>query len=168
MASPHVAGVAALIKSAAPSKSNIDIRTILETTAEDLGTLGWDESFGYGLVDAYAAIVDAINFNSGNEMFIRFIKLKKLKKLKQIKATIKVKSTNGKKVPFAKVSVAWSGNDSSKFLDNATTNENGIVVFTIPILKNGNHSITVEKVFHPKLNYNKTLNFETTEEIRIR
>ena len=59
MASPHVAGVAALVKSANPSLTNAEIRGILETTAEDLGTSGWDQYFGYGLVDAYAAVLAA-------------------------------------------------------------------------------------------------------------
>lgn len=59
MASPHVAGVAALVKSANPSLTNAEIRNILETTAEDLGASGWDQSFGHGLVDAYAAVMAA-------------------------------------------------------------------------------------------------------------
>ncbi len=59
MASPHVAGVAALVKSANPSLTNAEIRAILENTAEDLGAAGWDQYFGYGLVDAYAAVLAA-------------------------------------------------------------------------------------------------------------
>ncbi|MCK5405638.1 MAG: S8 family serine peptidase, partial [Desulfobulbaceae bacterium] len=60
MASPHVAGVAALIKAVNPSLTNIDIRGILEDTAEDLGAERWDSSFGYGLVDAAAAVAAAL------------------------------------------------------------------------------------------------------------
>jgi len=56
MASPHVAGVAALVKCANPSLTNAQIRNILETTAEDIGASGWDQYFGYGIVDAPAAI----------------------------------------------------------------------------------------------------------------
>lgn len=56
MASPHVAGVAALVKSINSTLTNAQIRNILETTAEDLGTAGWDQYFGYGIVDAYAAV----------------------------------------------------------------------------------------------------------------
>lgn len=59
MASPHVAGVAALVKSANPALGNDQIRGILETTAEDLGDPDWDPDFGYGLVDAYAAVLAA-------------------------------------------------------------------------------------------------------------
>lgn len=55
MATPHVSGVAALVWSNFPLKSNADIRNALETTAEDLGTAGRDDSYGHGLVRAKAA-----------------------------------------------------------------------------------------------------------------
>jgi subtilisin len=53
---PHVAGVAALVLSTSPGASNAQVRTLLEGTARDLGPAGWDPGFGYGLVDAYAAV----------------------------------------------------------------------------------------------------------------
>jgi serine protease len=56
MAAPHVAGVAALIKSVDFSLTNAQIRSILEGTAEDLGPAGWDQDFGHGIVDAVAAL----------------------------------------------------------------------------------------------------------------
>jgi serine protease len=63
MATPHVVGVAALVKSANPALTNAEIRNILETTAEDLGTAGWDQYFGHGIVDAPAAVLAADNGN---------------------------------------------------------------------------------------------------------
>jgi serine protease len=60
MASPHVAGVAALIKAADTTLTNAEIRNILENTAEDLGNSGWDQYFGYGIIDAYAAVQEAL------------------------------------------------------------------------------------------------------------
>jgi serine protease len=56
MASPHVAGVAALVKSVHPEYGPDEIRQVLQDTAQDLGAPGWDERYGYGLVDAYAAV----------------------------------------------------------------------------------------------------------------
>ena len=50
MASPHVAGVAALLWSHYPQCTNAQIRNVLALTAEDLGTAGRDTSYGYGLV----------------------------------------------------------------------------------------------------------------------
>ncbi|MCH8977947.1 MAG: S8 family serine peptidase [Armatimonadetes bacterium] len=51
MASPHVAGVAALVI-AAGMTNNDDVRLQLQTTADDLGDEGLDPLYGYGLVDA--------------------------------------------------------------------------------------------------------------------
>lgn len=56
MASPHVAGVAALVWSHYPDCTNAQIRSALGVTAEDLGTAGRDTSYGYGLVQAKAAV----------------------------------------------------------------------------------------------------------------
>ncbi len=55
MATPHVAGVAALIWSADSSKTNAQIREALTQTALDLGTAGLDNAYGYGLVQAFDA-----------------------------------------------------------------------------------------------------------------
>ena len=55
MATPHVVGVAALVWSHYSECSNGDIRSALASTAEDLGTAGRDDAYGYGLVQAKAA-----------------------------------------------------------------------------------------------------------------
>lgn len=52
MATPHVAGVAALVKSNHPECSAIQLRRALALASEDLGLQGRDSSFGYGLADA--------------------------------------------------------------------------------------------------------------------
>jgi subtilisin len=52
MASPHVAGTAALILAAEPGLTNDDVRARLIATADDLGDAGWDPWYGWGLVDA--------------------------------------------------------------------------------------------------------------------
>ncbi len=55
MATPAVAGVAALVWSHFPECTNQEIRRALNLTAEDLGTPGRNHEFGHGLVDARAA-----------------------------------------------------------------------------------------------------------------
>ena len=52
MATPHVAGVAALVWSHFPNLTAKDIRKALESSAEDLGPSGKDVEYGYGLVRA--------------------------------------------------------------------------------------------------------------------
>ncbi|KFZ38215.1 peptidase S8 [Shewanella mangrovi] len=56
MATPHVAGVAALVWSHFPQCSNSQIRSALQATAEDLGTSGRDNETGFGLIQAKAAV----------------------------------------------------------------------------------------------------------------
>ena len=56
MASPHVAGVAALVWSHYPDCSNAQIRSALAATATDLGAPGRDTSYGHGLVQTKAAV----------------------------------------------------------------------------------------------------------------
>jgi len=56
MSTPHVAGVAALILAQNPTFTPDQVRQRLQTTAEDKGTTGWDQYYGYGIVDAYAAL----------------------------------------------------------------------------------------------------------------
>ena len=56
MASPHAAGVAALIRAINPHYTPRDVRAALINTAKDLGAPGWDKLYGYGLVDAAAAL----------------------------------------------------------------------------------------------------------------
>jgi subtilisin family serine protease len=55
-ASPHVAGVAALLRSDNPGATNQEIREHLQITATDLGAPGKDVYFGYGLVNAFEAL----------------------------------------------------------------------------------------------------------------
>ncbi len=55
MAAPHVSGLAGLLIShgvGGPDK----VRQAIERTAKDLGTPGWDEEYGWGLIDPNAAL----------------------------------------------------------------------------------------------------------------
>ncbi|MDP2719097.1 MAG: S8 family peptidase, partial [Dehalococcoidia bacterium] len=72
MASPHVAGVAALIISSGTVTSNDgqygianEVRNRLTSTATDLGATGRDTWYGYGLVDAEKA---ALGTQNGNDL----------------------------------------------------------------------------------------------------
>lgn len=56
MATPHVAGTAALLLAKSPTLTPSQTRNILESTAEDLGSAGYDSTFGWGLIDARAAL----------------------------------------------------------------------------------------------------------------
>ncbi len=59
MATPHVAGVAALIMSLGVDDPHV-VRDILRRSAQDLGDEGHDKWFGYGVLDAEAAVAMAL------------------------------------------------------------------------------------------------------------
>ena len=56
MAGPHVAGVVALMRQANPSADVQTIKSVLMNTARDEGTAGEDNDYGWGVIDAYAAV----------------------------------------------------------------------------------------------------------------
>ncbi len=66
MACPHVAGVSALLLSRNPSLDQAGVREIICSTANKIGESSynenkicgtWNEKYGYGLVDAYKALM---------------------------------------------------------------------------------------------------------------
>lgn len=61
MAAPHVAGVAALMKSERAGLTPAEFDTWLEDgdLTEDIGTTGRDDDFGFGLIDAHKALIKA-------------------------------------------------------------------------------------------------------------
>ena len=60
MSTPHVAAVAALVRSAHANETVDQVDAALLTTAVDLGAAGRDDSFGWGRVDAAAAVATTL------------------------------------------------------------------------------------------------------------
>ncbi|MGD8969735.1 MAG: S8 family serine peptidase [Anaerolineae bacterium] len=56
MAAPHVAGLAALLFAQDGSRTNSDVWSLIEESADDLGSDGWDAYFGFGRINAYQAL----------------------------------------------------------------------------------------------------------------
>lgn len=56
MATPIISGIASLLKTKYPNLSSYDVEQILEETATDRGTKGYDIKYGYGLVDPVKAL----------------------------------------------------------------------------------------------------------------
>lgn len=59
-AAPQVAGAAALIWAAYPSLTQIDVRKIINQSAYDKGTFGFDNTWGWGLLDVHNCFYELI------------------------------------------------------------------------------------------------------------
>ncbi len=160
MASPHVAGTAALLKAQDPSRTNAEIRAVLESAVIDLGTPGWDPYYGFGRVDARVALT-----NQPIEIYVYDISmsLKKAGINCTASALITLRDTSGNPVPNAAVYVTWSGvvegSDSVISIDGTVTFTSAKVKSTGPFI------ITVDNVTHNSYIYNPSLNNETSDSI---
>jgi subtilisin family serine protease len=66
MATGYATGLAAILLSADPKLSSVDIRRIMETSAADLGPPKKDPQFGWGRIDAAAAFSSAPTVGAAN------------------------------------------------------------------------------------------------------
>lgn len=57
MAGPHVAGVVALMREACPDCDHVTIKDAIMNTALDQGSVGQDNTYGHGVIQAYEAVV---------------------------------------------------------------------------------------------------------------
>ena len=65
MAAPHVSGTIALMLGELPILSTPQIRIALESTADDIGAVGFDNQSGHGRLNAAAAVAAAIGSGPG-------------------------------------------------------------------------------------------------------
>ena len=110
MATPHVSAVAALVWSAKPTATNVQVRNALTATAQDLGAAGRDVYYGFGLVQAKAAVTYLVG-SSGGVLHVADLDAVKTIASKNWKVTITIKvvDANGAAVSGATVTGAWSG-----------------------------------------------------------
>ncbi|MBD3160745.1 MAG: S8 family serine peptidase, partial [Candidatus Eisenbacteria bacterium] len=64
-ATPHAAGIGALVWSADPSLSNTELRNVLQASCDDLGSNGYDQFTGYGKLNAYLAVSSVVQLDEG-------------------------------------------------------------------------------------------------------
>lgn len=58
-ATPHAAGIGALVWSQNAALTNADLRTVLRNNCDDIGATGYDTATGYGRMNAYRAVQNA-------------------------------------------------------------------------------------------------------------
>ena len=94
MACPHAAGAAALVQLAYPSAGPEEVERILQLSATDLGAPGWDESYGYGLINLSLLV------NENDSLLVQaseYVAAKKAEKAAQEEAARKAAEEAAKK-----------------------------------------------------------------------
>ena len=94
MAAPHVSGTAALVRALHAVLSPAQVRSQIEQTATRLGGSGFNPQFGWGLVNAAAAVGTPVASNYGN-----------------VQVSVTAYTTTGPSVPGADV-ILWVGTSS--------------------------------------------------------
>lgn len=94
MASPHVAGVVAFIKSQYPDLTPDEIRYLMQETAKDLGEEEYDELFGHGLVQVDKAIekrksIDYKELIKGSNEVSKSISKERQEQLNEVRQSIR-------------------------------------------------------------------------------
>lgn len=145
MATPHASAVAALVWSADPTATNVEVRNALTGSAEDLGTAGRDTSYGFGLVQAYDAIQLLTGGGGGGTTgTIHVADLTGVKTVTKskwtAKVTVKVVDQDGMIVSGAVVNGAWSAGATGT--GTCTTGTTGTCTITSPSMKLTVSSVT--------------------------
>jgi subtilisin len=168
MASPHVAGTAALVWAANSGWLNDDVRYQLQITAEDLGATGWDNQFGYGLVDADEAA--GVVTPPPIKMYVSSIDMILKTRGPWVNAISKISiaDENGTPVEGAAVSGHWSG--ATDDTNSGTTKISGQVSFKSDRVKNSPsgtiYTFTVDDVMKDGWTYDP-INSVTTANILV-
>ena len=139
MACPHVVGVAALVWSAKPSLTNVQLRNALNYTANDMWNDSW--RYGNGLVDAWAAYQyvtggggdpdpdpdpEILNVSIATNYSYYYM-------YETMRMTVTVRDQNNALVPDANVILKLTTASGNVRQGSGTTNSSGTVTFTYTI-----------------------------------
>jgi subtilisin len=153
MASPHVAGSAAVVWAADTTKTAAQVRNLLTSTALDLGTAGRDSSFGFGLVQPVAALNALTSGGSGgtptpppNGMTVSSITYSVKNgscACRDLVVHIVVRDANGNPVSGASVRATLTRQQGGSWTSTGTTNSNGVRSFTLSRAPTGTYSTAI-------------------------
>lgn len=155
MATPHVAAVAALVWSSNLSKTNGQVRAALTSTAKDLGASGRDNAYGYGLVQAKAAITALAASTGGgggsssptcSVTSITYSTSGGKTGTRDLIVTVTVKNSTGAAVSGASVSISLKRNGTQVATGTASTSTSGTVSFQYRNATAGTYTTTITSV----------------------
>jgi serine protease len=145
MAAPHVAGVAALMKSIKPSLNHNEFLGYLNAgnLTQDLGAEGRDDIYGMGLIDAHKAVLKVLQdstpqiLSSNNNLFFN---------VSQSRITFSLTSSNGDDLGEINVEIQEASNNAGGFWLQLNKNS-GL----------GDYQVTVERSGLPEGSYQAQL-----------
>jgi serine protease len=167
MSTPHVSAVAALIWSANPTWSNEQVRVALQQTALDLGDPGRDVLYGFGLVQAKAALdwlaagpvsmhvadMGMAYTNNGRNY--------------NLYTTVAVVDETGAAVANATVYLDMETPDGLVLTNAALTGADGVATFHLRTRVTGHYVASVTDITHDRLTYLPGSNLVTSAAITI-
>lgn len=163
MASPHVAGVIALMRSVHPglTPNDVDILLASGSITNDIGVSGRDDIFGYGLIDALKAVNEAQALANGGVIPV----LPPLFTASPSTLTLGFNSSSSITVSNtgSEASVT-SVNDNADWLEVSTTNvdNNGLGTYKITINRTGLDDSIYSGLITFNLSTEKTLEVQIT------
>ncbi|MDP1548268.1 MAG: S8 family serine peptidase [Anaerolineales bacterium] len=161
MATPHVSAVAALVWSSNTTATNAEIRQVLQQTAQDLGAAGRDVYYGYGLVQAKAAI-DALGGGGGtdpNELHVGNMTGTKSTKGKNWSATVTITALDQNNAAVSGVVVTGSWSGAKTGTASCTTGTNGACAVSTGNMSSGTSvTFTVTDLAKSGFTYNAAAN----------
>ncbi|WP_010283106.1 S8 family peptidase [Bacillus timonensis] len=137
MATPHVAGVAGLLRAANPDISVAEARQILRDTAQEAGSF---TQYGYGIVDAHAAVVAASGGGGGttpppptstDTVTTVSTNYSYYYRGETIYVTSTVKDKNGAAIANATVTFKITRPNGTSVTSTGTTNSSGVATWSI-------------------------------------
>lgn len=138
MAAPYAAGNLALLKEANPTLSHIELREKLQTGSIDFGETGKDPLFGFGFIQAKAALQEEATTAPSTETDAVLQTKTLIETTKQIYSrgeqvaiTVLVKDQDGQPLSGAVVSLSIIPPKGNVLVGEGTTKDGGKVVFVM-------------------------------------
>ena len=179
MACPHVSGTVALLLNT-PIDSTYDydndgvwdpdeVRAKLRDTADDLGPVGWDAKYGYGLVDADEACGLEVSPPLEGTMYVEDISMWCVRRgVNNIVYTqVTIYDEYGSPVQGATVYLETVLPDGKIKSFSGVTDGDGVVVFSLRSKLKGTYTSTVIDVVKADWTYDSSMNKEISDSLTV-
>lgn len=149
-AAPHVTGVISLMLSVNPDLTVNQIRQILQETSEDMvgdsfDTLGWDENYGFGRINAFNAL--SHNLLSTSEYFIEYNNISIYPNPLNESNELSIKGLT----PNDFYNISLYSLDGKKIIDLKKIYSTGLIKIDLQKLQSGKYLINIHNISNNKI-----------------